>query len=76
MSHYGYVSEQLLNGDLFPPRRGRRRSRRARRQEQLRAATQGQPADGGLERQSAPRNAPSGGRAIEVGVPRVGDRRR
>ena len=75
MSHYGYVSEQLLNGDLFPPRRGRRRSRRARRQEQ-RAAAQGQPADGGLERQSAPRNAPSGGRAIEVGVPRVADGRR
>ena len=27
MSHYGYVSEQLLTGEIFPPRR-RGRSRR------------------------------------------------
>ena len=35
MSHYGYVSEQLLNGGLFPRRshRGDRRGWRLRRRE-------------------------------------------
>ena len=59
MSHYGYVSEQLLNGDLLPPRR-KRPSRRSRRRE-LRAAQQQ-----AVETQPAARPAP-------VGVRRVAD---
>ncbi len=38
MSHYGFVSEQLINEHMFPPRRPRRRKRRKRQAARAREA--------------------------------------